>query len=290
MSNLGKHVLVVEDDEFVLELLSVCLKDKGYNVDTACTGSEMEQKFNVDKTDLVLLDLGLPDADGLDLARKIRSVSNIPIIVLTARKGRDDRLTALGVGADDYLVKPCDPEELVLRVNNVLNRAQQEAAAVPSKPPISAVANQTVTNVAGALAVIAIIGGGIFFSSSSFMSDKSSSPETKTQDSETVPENKPWPESSKCGQVPDVSWWGTTTHASLVSYVKRKHQGDWASYIQKWSKQRGILQSVLDRGSYVKTKDGVELSGDELASHIKRVEKRIDVITCLAKEAAGQKP
>jgi len=73
---------------------------------------------------LILLDLGLPDEDGLTLTRQIRARSSIPIIVITARRGREDRLAALELGADDYLTKPFDPEELVLRVHNILSRAQ----------------------------------------------------------------------------------------------------------------------------------------------------------------------
>jgi DNA-binding response OmpR family regulator len=73
--------------------------------------------------DLILLDLGLPDEDGLTLARQVRARSSIPIIVLTARKGREDRLIALEVGADDYMTKPFDPEELILRIRNVMDRS-----------------------------------------------------------------------------------------------------------------------------------------------------------------------
>jgi DNA-binding response OmpR family regulator len=83
---------------------------------------------------LVILDLGLPDEDGLALARQIRARSSLPIIVLTARKQRDDRITALELGADDFMTKPCDPRELALRARNLLSRANAGASPTEDWP------------------------------------------------------------------------------------------------------------------------------------------------------------
>ena len=119
---MKQHLLIVEDEEFVQALIAAYMKKKGFSVSLALTGKEMFAILEKEAIDLILLDLNLPDEDGLALARRVRSRSSIPIIVLTARQGQDDRLTALGMGVDDYLNKPVDPEELVLRVHNVLGR------------------------------------------------------------------------------------------------------------------------------------------------------------------------
>lgn len=127
------HLLVVEDDEFVQSLLAAYMKKEGFRVSVAATGTETLGLLNGGLIDLVLLDLTLPDEDGLTLARQVRARSKTPIIVLTARKGRDDRITALEVGADDYLNKPVDPEELVLRIRNLLGRSDGEGTAVNTR-------------------------------------------------------------------------------------------------------------------------------------------------------------
>lgn len=117
------HLLVVEDDEFVQTLLAAYLEKEGFKVMRAMNGREMLCLLSQERIDLILLDLTLPDEDGLTLARQVRARSTIPIIVLTARTERHDRLAALEIGADDYMVKPFDPQELCLRVRNLLARA-----------------------------------------------------------------------------------------------------------------------------------------------------------------------
>ena len=119
---MNSHLLIVEDDECVQQLLAVVLRNEGFKVSLAGNGEEMLSLLDQEPVHLVLLDLGLPDEDGLTLARQLRARSSLPIIVLTARQKRDDRLIALEMGVDDYLTKPCDPQELVLRARNLLSR------------------------------------------------------------------------------------------------------------------------------------------------------------------------
>jgi DNA-binding response OmpR family regulator len=123
---MKKHILIVEDDELVQALLGAYIGKKGFKVSLAVTGKEMLSILGKKSIDLILLDLGLPDEDGLTLARQVRARSTIPIIVLTAQKGREDRLIALEVGADNYITKPFDLEELILRIRNVLDRSSNE--------------------------------------------------------------------------------------------------------------------------------------------------------------------
>lgn len=113
-------------------MLAAYLKAENFKVSYASTGKEMLAIMNSETIDLILLDLGLPDEDGLTLTRQVRARSNLPIIVITARKSREDRLAALELGADDNLTKPFDPEKLVLRVHNLLDRAGTDTAASTS--------------------------------------------------------------------------------------------------------------------------------------------------------------
>ena len=118
-----RHILVVEDDEMMQSLLIAYLDNEGYTVTGVSTGKEMLAFLNHTSVDLCLLDLTLPDEDGLTLARQVRARSKLPIIIMTARTGMEDRLSGLDIGADDFMTKPFDPRELVLRVRNVLNRS-----------------------------------------------------------------------------------------------------------------------------------------------------------------------
>lgn len=120
---MKNRLLIVEDDKFVQDLLADCLVNEGYEVAKAETGKAMFDTLDKEDIHLVLLDLTLPDEDGLALARKVRARSFIPIIVLTSREEREDRLAALEIGADDYMTKPCDIKELSLRVRNLLMRS-----------------------------------------------------------------------------------------------------------------------------------------------------------------------
>jgi DNA-binding response OmpR family regulator len=127
----NKHVLLVEDDELTRNLLKAYLEKEGFSASSASDGQEMIALLDRDSFDLVFLDLNLPDEDGLSLARRLRSRSPVPLIVLTSRQGQKDRIAALEIGADDYVTKPFDPLELVLRARNLLGRtgAPSDAAA-----------------------------------------------------------------------------------------------------------------------------------------------------------------
>ncbi len=121
--DVSPHVLIVEDDPFVQALLGAYLGGNGFKTTLSASGQEMLAVLDSDSVDLIVLDLTLPDEDGLTLARQVRARSSVPIVVLTARKGRGDRLSALEMGVDDFITKPADPEELLLRLRNVLKRS-----------------------------------------------------------------------------------------------------------------------------------------------------------------------
>jgi len=135
---MKQRLLIVEDDEMVQSLLAAYLQREGFLISLASTGKEMLACADSERIDLILLDLGLPDEDGLTLARQIRARSNIPIVVLTARMGKSDRLAALEIGADDFMTKPFDPEELILRIRNLLGRTTgaEDSSDDVSRPEI----------------------------------------------------------------------------------------------------------------------------------------------------------
>jgi DNA-binding response OmpR family regulator len=123
------HILVVEDDPATRELLAQYLSDYKFQVSLAPTAAEGERRLTEEVVDLVVLDLNLPDGDGLALARKLRDGSNIPIVILTGRADEVDRVVGLELGADDYVTKPFSPRELLARVRAVLRRAQATPAS-----------------------------------------------------------------------------------------------------------------------------------------------------------------
>ena len=113
------HILVVEDEDAIAEPLVEGLRREGYAVSRAATG---ESALEAAQADLVLLDLRLPDVDGLDVCRRLRERSNVPIIVVTARGEEADRVVGLELGADDYVVKPYGLRELIARIRAVTRR------------------------------------------------------------------------------------------------------------------------------------------------------------------------
>jgi two-component system alkaline phosphatase synthesis response regulator PhoP len=119
-----KTVLVVDDEAKILWLARDYLEHAGFAVLIAETGTEALAAARQARPDLIVLDLGLPDLDGLDVTRALRKESNVPIIMLTARGDESDKLVGLELGADDYLTKPFSPKELVARVRAVLRRTE----------------------------------------------------------------------------------------------------------------------------------------------------------------------
>ena len=134
---MGNKILVVEDEAKIARTLSLYLEQAGFSVTISPTGTDALPSFRRERPDLVILDLGLPGMDGLDVAREIRHEGNTPIIMLTARSEEADKLVGLELGADDYVTKPFSPREVVARVRTVLRRAQP----APTQPEAITVGN-----------------------------------------------------------------------------------------------------------------------------------------------------
>jgi DNA-binding response OmpR family regulator len=126
-------VLVVEDESSIASFVALYLKNAGYGVKTAATGSEALADVAAETPALIVLDLMLPDIDGIEICRRIRKTSDVPILMLTARDEDVDKIIGLEVGADDYLTKPFNPRELVARVKSILRRAAPERRQIESK-------------------------------------------------------------------------------------------------------------------------------------------------------------
>ncbi len=129
-----QRILIVDDEEEIVSSIADYLREAGYRPISALDGATALEKLEAERPDLVILDLGLPDIDGLDVARRIRQRVEVPIIMLTARVQEIDRIVGLELGADDYVTKPFSPRELVLRVQAVLRRlagpAPEEAVRI----------------------------------------------------------------------------------------------------------------------------------------------------------------
>ena len=119
-------ILVVEDETSIATFVAAYLRNAGYGVKTAATAQAALIQLASDSPGLVILDLNLPDGDGVELCRRIRKTSDIPILMLTARDEDIDKIIGLEVGADDYMTKPFNPRELVARVKSVLRRATSD--------------------------------------------------------------------------------------------------------------------------------------------------------------------
>jgi len=121
-----QSILVVEDEASIASFVSLYLKNAGYTVRAVTNGSAALTQVAADMPALIILDLNLPDIDGIEICRRIRRTSDVPILMLTARDEDVDKIIGLEVGADDYLTKPFNPRELVARVKSILRRATPE--------------------------------------------------------------------------------------------------------------------------------------------------------------------
>ena len=123
----GQTILVVDDEPSIVEIVTLYLQRAGYKVRSAVDGHAALRALTAEKPDLVVLDLMLPGVDGLEITRRLRAEGETPIIMLTSRSEETDRIVGLEMGADDYVVKPFSPQELVSRVRAVLRRAGNKA-------------------------------------------------------------------------------------------------------------------------------------------------------------------
>lgn len=123
---LNKKILVVEDDRHIAELISLYLNKEGYETKEVYSGGKAADEFSGFAPNLVILDLMLPEKDGYEVLRQIRTASSVPVIMVTAKGEVFDKVLALELGADDYIVKPFDPKELIARIKAVLRRYENK--------------------------------------------------------------------------------------------------------------------------------------------------------------------
>ena len=129
----NQPILIVEDEPSIASFVAMYLKKAGFDVATAPTGGDALTHAAADSPALIILDLMLPDIDGIDVCRRIRQQSDVPILMLTARDDDVDKIIGLEVGADDYLTKPFNPRELVARVKSILRRSSSKRRDVESR-------------------------------------------------------------------------------------------------------------------------------------------------------------
>jgi two-component system phosphate regulon response regulator OmpR len=120
-----KHILIVDDDDRIRELIKEYLQNNSFYTTTAKNSEDGKNKIKLIKFDLIILDIMMPGQSGLELSKEIKETSDQPIILLTAMGGTSDRISGLETGADDYLPKPFEPKELLLRIKNILKRVKK---------------------------------------------------------------------------------------------------------------------------------------------------------------------
>jgi two-component system KDP operon response regulator KdpE len=131
-----ERVLVVDDDETIRRTLRINLRARGYEVEEVASGRDALSTLEDAPPDLVILDLGLPDVDGVEVLRRLRRTSRVPVVVLSARQQSDDKVEALDEGADDYVTKPFGMDELMARVRSALRRGGGDGEVLGGIPPV----------------------------------------------------------------------------------------------------------------------------------------------------------
>jgi two-component system KDP operon response regulator KdpE len=129
---VAARILIVDDEPNIIGAVAPLLRARGYEVLTAMSGRAALETIDRDKPDLIVLDLGLPDIDGVEVTRRVRETLSVPILVLSARSGERDKVSALDAGADDYVTKPFGAEELLARIRATLRRVENPSP--PSEP------------------------------------------------------------------------------------------------------------------------------------------------------------
>jgi two-component system KDP operon response regulator KdpE len=133
---MAERVLVVDDDETIRRTLRINLRARGYEVEEVGTGRDALSTVEDAPPDLVILDLGLPDLDGVEVLRRLRARSRVPVVVLSARQQSDDKVEALDEGADDYVTKPFGMDELMARVRSALRRGGVDGETLAGIPRV----------------------------------------------------------------------------------------------------------------------------------------------------------
>jgi DNA-binding response OmpR family regulator len=134
-NTMNDTILIVDDEERIIDLARMYLEQDGFQVASTTNGNSARRMILRDKPNLVVLDLMLPGMDGLEVCRRVREVSDVPIIMLTARSDDIDKIVGLELGADDYLTKPFNPRELVARIRAILRRADRSDLREEAPPP-----------------------------------------------------------------------------------------------------------------------------------------------------------
>jgi two-component system phosphate regulon response regulator OmpR len=125
MDNFIAHILVVDDDDGIRSLVKKYLNENNYLITTANSAEEAFEKIKIIKFDLIILDIMMPGKNGLEFIQENKKKLETPVILLTAKGQADDRIQGLEIGADDYLPKPFEPRELILRINNIIGKTKK---------------------------------------------------------------------------------------------------------------------------------------------------------------------